>query len=271
MNTCVPLLLFLRGAAALLLALTLGACSKSVLYSKLDEREANEMVSVLFQAELGAEKRSPDGKTWSVVVAPSDFAPAVDALKTAGYPREKFHSLCDVFKKDGFISSSIEERARMICGLQQELARTVALIDGVVDARVHISVPERDPLSEKSRPASASVAIKHRSNVNLSALTSDIKAIVVNGVEGLPYENVTVKLFVAETATIRRIERNTGWFVQDSAIYLSLLAGLIAISVIVLGFWRFKDSLRTVVQKVRRPPARSKKLPVKPAAAKSSV
>jgi type III secretion protein J len=219
----------------------LAGCGKVGLYSRLDEREANEMVSILSQADLNAEKRSPDGKTWSVYVPQSNFASAIDALRVAGYPKEKFQSLCDIFKREGFISSSLEERARMICGLQQELARTVALIDGVVDARVHISVPERDPLSDKQRPASASVAIKHKPEARLEAIASDIKVLVVNSVEGLPYENVTVKLFAAEPAVLKKTNERFGGF-QEQAIYLVLLSITVLLICGIL-VWRYREWL----------------------------
>jgi type III secretion protein J len=215
---------FVKLVLLILLAL-LSACGKVSLYSKLDEREANEMVSILSQANVSAVKNSPDGKTWSVLVPQSEFAIANDSLRASGYPKEKFQSLCDIFKREGFISSSLEERARMICGLQQELARTVALIDGVLDARVHISVPERDPLSDKQRPASASVAIKHKPDVRLESLASDIKVLVVNSVEGLPYENVTVKMFMAEPVTLKKAVNNLDW-VQDKNLYLLISIGV---------------------------------------------
>jgi type III secretion protein J len=226
-------------SALLITAGLLSGCGKVSLYSKLDEREANEMVSILAQAEINAEKRNLDGKTWSVFVPQSEFASANDSLRASGYPKEKFQSLCDIFKREGFISSSLEERARMICGLQQELARTVALIDGVVDARVHISVPERDPLSDKQRPASASVAIKHKAEARLEALASDIKVLVVNSVEGLPYENVTVKLFTAEPLTVKKSNNNLG-LLYDSRVHigLSVMAILLFLSLMLFLYKR---------------------------------
>jgi type III secretion protein J len=59
-------------------------------------------------------------------------------------------------------------------------------------------VPERNPLADKPQPAAASVFIKHRPDKDLSAQTAQIKALVVNSIEGLAYDNVTVALFPAE-------------------------------------------------------------------------
>jgi type III secretion protein J len=79
------------------------------------------------------------------------------------------------------------------------MSSTLASIDGVVSARVHLVVPERNPLSDKPQPAAASVFIKHRPDKDFTRQVPQIKALVVNSIEGLPYDNVTVALFAAES------------------------------------------------------------------------
>lgn len=181
-------------AAALLLA----ACTEVELYSRLDEQQANEMVALLMRAGIDAEKRRGEADSW-LVRAPRESLPqALELLRSHGLPREQFRSLGDVFRKDGLVSSQLEDRVRYLYALSQELSRTVSSIDGVVAARVHIAVPERDPLSEKVRPSSASVFIKHREDAKVAGHVAAIKALVVNSVEGLPYDNVTVTLFAAD-------------------------------------------------------------------------
>ena len=186
-----------RVLAAIAVVAALGGCSGTELYSRLSERQANELVAALQSAGIRSEKRGRDPATWSVEVARGDFARAVDTLRAAGLPREEFETLGQVFRKEGFVSSALEERARLIYGLSQELSNTLSTIDGVVVARVHLAVPERDPLADKPRPASASVMVKHRPGVDMSRHIGQIKALVVNSVEGLSYDNVTVTLFPA--------------------------------------------------------------------------
>jgi len=185
-------------AAALCPApLLLAACSDQELYSQLSERQANEMVAVLRSAGIDAEKNVQEGK-FSVTTSRNDFSQAVRTLNAQGYPRESFDSMGKVFKREGFVSSPLEERARLLHAMSQEISNTIANIDGVVTARVHLVVPERNPLVDKPQPAAASVFIKHRPEKNLAAQTSQIKALVVNSIEGLAYDNVTVALFPAE-------------------------------------------------------------------------
>ncbi len=182
----------LPGALALL-----AGCSNQELYSQLSERQANEMVTVLRGAGIDAEKQSQEGR-FSVLTASRDFPQAVRLLNAQGYPRESFDSMGKVFKREGFVSSPLEERARLVHAMSQEISNTVASIEGVVTARVHLVLPERNPLADKPQPAAAAVFIKHRPEVDLAPQLTQIKALVVNSVEGLSYDNVTVALFPAE-------------------------------------------------------------------------
>ena len=184
--------------ASAALVLLLCACSKQELYSQLSERSANEMVAVLRSAGIDAEKQVHDGQ-FSVAAASGDFAQAVRTLSAQGYPRETYDSMGKIFKREGFVSSPLEERARMLHAMSQEISNTLANIDGVVFARVHLTLPEKNPLVDKPSPASASVFIKHRPDKNLAGQVTQIKAIVVNSIEGLAYDNVTVALFPAES------------------------------------------------------------------------
>lgn len=224
---------------ALLLALLLGGCSRQPLYSQLSEQQANEMVAALRGAGLEANKRPGDGGNFAVETSAEDFAAAVELLRAAGLPREGFDTLGKVFKREGFVSSKVEEHARLTHALSQEIANTLASIDGVVVARVHLSVPERDALSERAEPASASVFIKHRPSVELSGQVGHIKALVVNAIQGLPYDNVTVALFPADPVAVRRPA--PGKTVDKLAPPLVWLAGLGTVALalgLVLWGWR---------------------------------
>ena len=191
-----PRLLAAASAASLILACT--ACSSNQeLYSQLSERQANEMVAVLLSAGIAAEKRSQDGR-FSIATPAESFSAAVRALSAQGYPRDTFDSMGAVFKREGFVSSPLEERARLSHAMSQELANTIASIDGVITARVHLVMPENNPLVDKPQPSAAAVFIKHRPDRDLQSQVTQIKALVVNSIEGLKYGNVTVALFPAE-------------------------------------------------------------------------
>ena len=190
---------FAPSVLALVLALALSACGEQALYSNLTERQANEMVAALRASGIPADKQVRDGQ-FAVLTAGDQFGPAMRQLAAQGLPRESFDTLGKVFKREGFVSSPLEERARLQHAMSQEIANTLAQIDGVVTARVHLVVPERNPLADKPQPAAASVFIKHRHDRDLASQATQIKALVVNGVPGLSYDNVTVALFPADAA-----------------------------------------------------------------------
>ncbi len=184
------------GAARLLafgLCLLLAAC-KVELHSGLDERDANEILAILMKNGIAASRSAAKDKTLTVMVEEESFAEAVDILQAHSLPREKFNDLCSVFTGEGMISSPIEDRARLICALGQELSRTISEIDGVMSARVHVVLPENDLGRSTAKPSSASVFIRHHEDAPLDKLSPQIKMLVANGIEGLVYDRVSVAM-----------------------------------------------------------------------------
>lgn len=177
-----------------LLVAALAGC-KTDIYTKRTEVEANEMVSALMARGIAVDKKSSDaGKTWNVAVNEGDVVAALALLRAEGLPQEKHVSLGELFKKEGIISTPTEERIRFMHGVTQELSSTLTKIDGVVVARVHVVLPNNDPLAATAKPSSASVFVKYRPENDVPSLTAAIKNLVARSVEGLSYENVTVTM-----------------------------------------------------------------------------
>lgn len=192
----------LLAAGLMLGALTLSGCGNQEIYGKLKESQANEMIAALRNADITASKEASGEGEWSVSVSPDQFSRAVEVLKANGLPRNEYQSLGDVFAKKGFVSSPIEERARLIYGLSQELSRTVSAIDGVVEARVHLAIPEADPLSDTSKPSSAAVFVKYQPGFEVRSQTGAIKSLVTNSIEGLQYDKVSVVMVPSQSAPV---------------------------------------------------------------------
>lgn len=177
--------------AAILLAAVVGGC-KADLYTKLQEREANEMVALLLNNGFEAGRVVAKDGTSTVKVEQKQFAQAVELLKANGYPRQTFTNMGEVFKGGGLIASPTEERARYVYALSEELSKTISDIDGVLSARIHVVLPKNDLLRQDATPSSASVFIRHDARAPLKALLPQIKMLVANSIEGLSYEKVSV-------------------------------------------------------------------------------
>jgi type III secretion protein J len=194
-----PLPIF-RFTVLLLTALLFAGCGKVSLFSDVSEGEANEMMAILLARDIGCDKSAGKDEKWVLKVAQKDFSRAVEVLKAQGYPRDKFEKIGQVFQKSGLVSSPTEERIRYMYALSQEIADTLMRIDGVMNARVHIVIPNNDPLAEKVTPASAAVFIRYRQGFDLEALTPQLKSLVTRSIEGLNYDNVSLVLVPAANA-----------------------------------------------------------------------
>lgn len=180
-----------------------GCLWKTELYSNLTEREANKMLAVLLDSGIVATKKSSaDGA--SILVNENQFARSMSLLEARGLPSDNYTSLGEVFQKEGIVSSPIEERARYIYALSQELSQTISEIDGVLNARVMVNLPETDMLGRSEKTSSASVAIVHAHDAQVEARTPSIKLLVANSIEGLVYDNVSVVLFPSAATNIDR-------------------------------------------------------------------
>ncbi len=185
---------FAIGLAACSLVLT-GCNEEATLHSQLDERQANLVMAALLDAGIHCRKTAGEENRWNVLIYSKDFAASVNLLESRGLPRRDYQGISEVFKKSGMVSSPSEERIRFMDALAQDLSRTIANIDGVVDARVHIVLPENDPFAKNALPSSAAVAIRSRWNVDIEDLMPSIKSLVKNAIEGLQYEKITVTVF----------------------------------------------------------------------------
>jgi len=226
-----------RLAFVLLGALLLSAC-KAELYNNLDQRQANEIAAALLKHGIPAQRVANKSGQYTVMVDEQRFAESIAILKEAGLPKQEFQTMGQVFKKDGLVASPTQERAQMIFALSQELSRTVSEIDGVLSARVHLVLPENDPLRQNLTPSSASVFIRHRSNMPIGNLVPQVKMLVANGISGLSYDKVSVVLVPVdmqkanEGVDVELVSFLGMWVHRDNVAQMTwMLIGLVALVV----------------------------------------
>jgi type III secretion protein J len=240
---------------ALLLLLVLAGCGKVELYGALTEREANEMLALLLRNGIAAEKVVGKNNVTALQVESGRVPDAVELLTAAGLPRDRFTSIGELFKREGLISSPSEERVRYIYGISQELSRTLNAIDGVLSARVHVVLPNNDPLQGGPvRPSTAAVLIRHSPGASMDAAVPKIKELVSNAIEGMAYERVSVVLVraTAEEPTLPRAPEPEGPLAGMPKQAMLAAAGVLGLSLVgnlalALLLWRRKPRPSTDV------------------------
>lgn len=224
---------------AIVLALVLAGCARQVeLMSSLPESEANQVLAALQNAGIAADKIPGKEGMVGVTIDAAQVGRAVDLLRSRGLPHERYAGMGQVFKKDGLISSPVEERARYLYALSQELGATLSQIDGVILARVHVVLPERGSASDPAMPSSAGVFIKYQESYNIDALQPQIRRLVSNSIPGLAPEKISIVLFSSQSPTVARPAAND----QSNTAIALVLAGVVALGALGAGGyygWRF--------------------------------
>jgi type III secretion protein J len=236
-----------RAASMVLITflLPLCGCMSRDLQSGLSEQDAQEIVVLLKQNGLEAypvREASADhdaAPAWTVKVkgGSRNLLVAWQVMQDNGLPRQKLKGLEEVFSNKGMIPTASEEKARMLLALSGELTRTIRSVNGVVDARVQVVLPENSPLIDKAQwsPPTASVLVKHQGPS--PPLTEDeIRRLVARGIEGLQPENVAV-IYKRISATPPP-NRDAGWYLTDAYVVAGslALAALTSIGALVLVF-----------------------------------
>jgi len=98
-----------------------------------------------------------------------------------------------IFDKEKIGVSPFVQNVNLKRALQDELAKSIQMIDGVAHARVHIVSSEQTLFSSEDSKTTASVVVRLRPGYRLSGLNiAAITHLVAGSVEGLKPESVTV-------------------------------------------------------------------------------
>lgn len=177
----------------LLACLVLSGC-QTQLYSGLQEKEANAVLAALLDASIEAEKKPSEEGTYAIFVDKAEFARAMAVLEAQALPGRHYDDLGTVFGKMAMFSTPTEEKARYLYAIQEELSQTIAAIDGVLMARVHLVLPEQDILGRDSQKPSAAVLVKHVDDIRHDpvAYQREIRRLVAASVSNMEEEQIVV-------------------------------------------------------------------------------
>lgn len=193
-----------------MLILLAAGCGKAELYHHLSEKEANEFIVTLAGAGIAAQKQPEPverGEPTYMISVPKDKLDlAFHVLETYGLPKKKGLGIAAVYPGGGLIPGQFEERAKYLLALTGELEVTLRSIERVVDARVHVVIPEEAILKDEDegtvRP-SASVLLKYIPTADGKKPIEDVdvKQLVWRAIEGLNLNDITVVTIPVKSPT----------------------------------------------------------------------
>lgn len=171
------------------LIVRMGGEEKSLLFADVDMREASQMTAKLEAANIPYEVRG-DGS--SIFVARSKVAEARMMLSADGLPSRGSIGYEIFDQPDALGQTQFQQNINRLRALEGELARTIASLDGIASARVHLVLPERQLFQRETEQASASIVLHLRRD----ALTPDqvraIRNLVASATPGLTSNRVTI-------------------------------------------------------------------------------
>lgn len=216
--------------------LALLGCTSRVQHG-LDERQANEIQTVLVERGFAARKVIEDGRppTWAVEVSAADASEAVRLLAGLGLPRPRPQGVKELLRP-GLVPDPLEQHVLLLEAQSGELARTLEGVDGVLSSRVHLvrSTPSRG--GGPGTPAKAAVYLRVQSVAlgRLTGMRDELRALVAGSVEGLEPVGVTLVLSeVTSPVLVRAADAPAGpWRVP----LLALGAAALGVAGAILGW-----------------------------------
>jgi type III secretion protein J len=194
-----------RRAAPLLITVLFAACRSQIQHG-LDERDANEIVSVLTARGFDARKDAEKGKkpTWAIEVDDERATDALRVLTELKLPRPARTTTRDVANLSALIDTPGAERLRQMEALEGDIEQTLETMDGVVSAGVEIVVPAparpgQVPLPSK---ASALLRVHPESLERITQQRVQLKELIAGSVEGLHADDVALMVDPIESHVI---------------------------------------------------------------------
>jgi flagellar M-ring protein FliF len=161
----------------------------AMLYLELPPEEAAKITDKLAEKSITYELR--DGGTSIYVPKEKVYQLRLDMAKE-GLPAGEQGGY-KIFDNEKIGISPFVQNVNLKRALQDELAKSIQMMNGVVYARVHIVSSEQTIFTSNSGATSASIVLKLQPGYRLSGLNvAAITHMVAGSVEGLKSENVTV-------------------------------------------------------------------------------
>ena len=159
------------------------------LFEKLSDTQAGAIKTKLQELKV-TYQLADNGST--ILVTKQQAAEVKLDLANAGLPQGSKFSF-DSINELHLGETDADRKLRYVLGLQNQIETTLATLDGVQDARVHITIPEDTLFTENQKIATAAATLKLKPGTQIEE--TEVRAVanlIAASVEGLQPENVTI-------------------------------------------------------------------------------
>ncbi len=183
--------------------LLLTACDEQILHD-LSESEANRVISRFSGTDIIPTKVSQSDGRWAIAVPRQASVSALSFLDSHRVLSSR-GAIGSKGSKGGLVPSREEQWFSYQRAVAQSVEETLNSLGGVLEAHVHVNLPEHDPLLGRKRDAGGSGSVLLVIDDRFSAKDEDISALV-SGAAGLPAGSVTVLRSVAARNSSSAVE-----------------------------------------------------------------
>ncbi len=233
-----------RSTLLVLLSVMLTACNAQIQHG-LEERDANELVSVLVERGFKAQKVLEKGKkpTWAIEVDDERATDAMRVLTELKLPRAARPTTRSIIANAGLIETPSAEKLRQLEAEEGDIEEALETMDGVSSASVELVVPAppRPGLPPVASKASVLLRVRPEALDRLTQQRAQLRALVAGSVDGLSADDVVL---VIDQVTLQPVIEEplvkpaTG--LRRLVIAMGLALSLISLLVVVLA-WKLRS------------------------------
>jgi type III secretion protein J len=172
----------------------LSACEEQILHD-LSESEANRVISRFSGTDIIPTKVSQSDGRWAIAVPRGNSVSALSFLDSHRVLSSR-GAVGSKGAKGGLVPSREEQWFSYQRAVAQSIEDTLNSLGGVLEAHVHVNLPEHDPLLGRKRDVGGTGSVLLVIDDRFSAKDEDVSALV-SGAAGLPAGSVTVLRSVA--------------------------------------------------------------------------
>lgn len=161
-----------------------------VLFSDLDAANSAAVIERLKDQKIQYEVQQGGS---AIAVSPPELVHELRiSLAAEGVPKSGTVGL-EIFEATNLGTTTFQEKVKWTRAIQGELERTIASLEAIKSARVHITQPDKSVFAKKGNKAKASVMLHLRAGGDLTkSQVKGIAHLVSGSVEGLLIENVSI-------------------------------------------------------------------------------